>query len=103
MEYEAETFLLDLYLPNNTILQGIRASAGDPGGCDLLIGMDVIGHGDLSITNCNHRTCFSYRAPSVAEIDFVEEVQEFKRQYGGWNPQGMPNRHQRRSNKKKKR
>ena len=40
---------------------------------DVLIGMDIIRHGDFSITNTNSATTFSFRIPSVAEIDYVQE------------------------------
>ena len=37
---------------------------------DVVIGMDVICNGDLAITNQDDKTTFSFRIPSVAEIDF---------------------------------
>ena len=39
----------------------------------ILIGMDIIKHGDFSITNVNGKTTFSFRTPSVKEIDYVKE------------------------------
>ena len=35
--------------------------------------MDIIRHGDFSITNVNNKTTFSFRTPSVEEIDYVKE------------------------------
>ena len=40
---------------------------------DALIGMDVISLGDFSITNLNGVTCFSFRVPSMHEIDYVKQ------------------------------
>lgn len=37
---------------------------------DVVIGMDVICHGDLAITNKDDKTTFSFRIPSETEIDF---------------------------------
>lgn len=45
------------------------------GGCDALIGMDVITLGDFSITNHKGITCMSFRCPSSHEIDYVTNLQ----------------------------
>ncbi len=37
----------------------------------ILIGMDIINHGDLAITNYHQKTTLSFRVPSVEEVDFV--------------------------------
>jgi uncharacterized protein YecA (UPF0149 family) len=39
----------------------------------MLIGMDIIATGDFAITNNNNETVFSFRHPSNAIIDFVQE------------------------------
>jgi len=39
----------------------------------MLIGMDVICKGDFAITNFQGNTTFSFRMPSMYEIDFVAE------------------------------
>lgn len=44
----------------------------------LLIGMDIITLGDFTITNYNGKTTMTFRFPSLAEVDYVKEVQEFK-------------------------
>ena len=43
--------------------------------------MDIIKHGDFSITNTNNRTTFSFRTPSIQEIDYVKESKKYKK-YG---------------------
>ncbi len=40
-----------------------------------IIGMDVITLGDLSITNLNGQTWMTFRIPSYAATDYVEEWQ----------------------------
>ena len=61
--YDASIYLLDLMLPNRMLVKALRVSEGDFDDCDILIGMDVIRLGDLSITNL-HNTVFSFRIPS---------------------------------------
>ncbi len=71
-----QTYTVDVGLPNNVIIQGIIATEVDAlsGGCDALIGMDIITLGDFSITNHNGNTCMSFRVPSSHEIDYVKNL-----------------------------
>ena len=68
------TYTIDIKLPNGVLIQGIIATEVDAlsGGCDALIGMDVITLGDFSITNHKGLTCMSFRVPSGHEIDYVK-------------------------------
>lgn len=70
------TYTIDIQLPNKVIIQGIIATEVDAlsGGCDALIGMDVISIGDFSITNHKGVTCMSFRVPSGHEIDYVKNL-----------------------------
>jgi hypothetical protein len=43
---------------------------------DLLIGMDIIRSGDFAVSNYQNRTIFSFRCPSLEEIDFQKEIGE---------------------------
>lgn len=68
------TYLIDIGLPNRIIIPNIVVSCADLGeDIDVLIGMDIIKHGDFAITNTNNSTTFSFRIPSIEEIDYVEE------------------------------
>jgi len=78
-EYETDTYLVNLFLPNNVLIIGIRVSEGTIGGGDVLIGMDVITHGDFAITNYNGQTWWTFRVPSNEPIDFVQEIEEHKK------------------------
>lgn len=70
---KVNTYLIDLYLPNNVILGGVTATEfTSVGGSDLLIGMDIIGIGDFAISNFENKTMFSFRYPSIAKTDYVE-------------------------------
>ena len=67
-------YIISVSLPNHLNIENIMISSGNLGeGVDILIGMDIITLGDFSITNYNNKTIFSFRFPSVKEIDFVKE------------------------------
>ena len=68
------TYTIDVKLLNNVVIQGVTATGVDKlsGGCDALIGMDIITLGDFSITNHQGTTCMSFRVPSLHEIDYVK-------------------------------
>ena len=44
-------------------------------GHSIIIGMDIISKGDLSITNYSGRTVISFRTPSLEVIDYVGEIE----------------------------
>jgi hypothetical protein len=66
-----ETFLVSILLPNKVIMQAVRVTKGEISGYDVLIGMDIIGAGDFAVTHKDNKTTFSFRFPSIEEIDFV--------------------------------
>lgn len=68
----AETYLINIGLPNNVMVHTLRVTKGVMTGFDVLIGMDVIMNGDFVITNKSQKTTFTFRMPSMAEIDFVQ-------------------------------
>jgi predicted aspartyl protease len=65
-------YLVNLYLPNNIGVSKVRVAEGIPGGCDMLIGMDIITLGDFAVSNMDGCTAFSFRMPSLQKIDFCE-------------------------------
>jgi len=69
---ETEAYLVNIGLPNQVGFAGIRVTKGDLAGTDVLIGMDIIGQGDFAVTNKDGKTTFSFRVPSVQEIDFTK-------------------------------
>lgn len=66
-------YAINLFLPNQVGFQFVKVTEGVFSGFDLLIGMDIITTGDFSITNVGGKTTFSFRVPSVKEVDFVSE------------------------------
>jgi predicted aspartyl protease len=66
-------YAINLNLPNQVGFQFVRVTEGVLSGFDLLIGMDIITTGDFSITNVGGKTTFSFRVPSIKEVDFLKE------------------------------
>ena len=73
-EQLAETYLVNIALPNKVIFHSVRVTKGRLRVGDVLIGMDIIGMGDFSVTNSGGITKFSYRTPSIEHIDYVEQA-----------------------------
>ncbi|MFC1580010.1 retropepsin-like aspartic protease [Thermodesulfobacteriota bacterium] len=77
---DSEVFLVNIALPGNVMLPGIRVTEGVIfGHCEVLIGMDIINQGDFAFTNKDGKSTFSFRLPSLEEIDFVKEAESQKK------------------------
>jgi gag-polyprotein putative aspartyl protease len=73
---EFPIYFIHLVLPNRLVFHNIEViefSYGDDDDCDLIIGMDIMTQGDLSMTNQEGRTVFSFRIPSLHTLDFEAE------------------------------
>ena len=71
---EKPTYIVDLYLLNNVRVPQVKVVEMDNvEDAQVLIGMDVITHGDFSITNYKGITWFSFRVPSLHQLDYVED------------------------------
>ena len=70
-------YVVDVLLRNNVLVKDALVMGSEIGGqgIDILIGMDIIGMGDFAVTNVNGNTVFSFRIPSIEEIDFLKQVQ----------------------------
>jgi predicted aspartyl protease len=68
----SSVYLVNIYLPNQVKVIDVQVAEGIPAGCDMLIGMDIITLGDFAVTNFDGHTTFSFRMPSLAEIDFCK-------------------------------
>lgn len=66
-------YKVNITLPNNFLIKDVKVMEADLKGNDFdaLIGMDIITLGDFSITNIDQKTKFSFRIPSIKEIDYV--------------------------------
>jgi predicted aspartyl protease len=68
-------YLVDLFLPNKVIfpcLQVIEAIID--GQFNMLIGMDIIGKGDFSVSSHKGIRMFSFRMPSLVNIDYTGKL-----------------------------
>ena len=75
----ANTYLVNIYLPNKVAFSEVRITEGEIGGiADVLIGMDIIIRGDFAVTNKDGKTIFSFRVPSIEHINFVEQAESQK-------------------------
>ena len=71
---EVNAYYINVGLPNGVIVKDLLVSESDLGDeIDVLIGMDVISKGDFSITNYNGKTTFSFRIPSIEDIDLLKK------------------------------
>ena len=69
---QAQTYVIDLYLNPQLRFSGLQVTEGKiSNNIDCLIGMDIMNHGDFSITNFNGKTTMSFRLPSLHEIDYL--------------------------------
>lgn len=73
---ERNTYLVDIELPNNVRIKDLVVSDSEIGGqaIGMLVGMDVIGAGDFSVSNFNGKTVFTFRMPSEKTTDYVAEI-----------------------------
>ena len=67
----SEVYMVSVGLPNKLIIENLRVTVGNFPDFDSLIEMDIICLGDFSISHVNKKTTFTYRFPSISEIDFV--------------------------------
>ena len=76
----SNTYLVNMFLPNHVAVVGVLVSecANIAGNFGAIIGMDIIGQGDLSITNVDGYTCMSYRIPSIQAVDYVIEANRIR-------------------------
>lgn len=72
---ESLTYMVNFQLPNGVVIgfAMVTELGKHEGGFDVIVGMDVISLGDFSITNVRGQTCMSFRTPSCATIDYVEQ------------------------------
>ena len=73
-EVQINAYLIDMVLPNSVVIQNIVVTCPKiDTDIDVIIGMDVMKHGDLSLSFANGQTTFSFAVPSVEPIDFVKK------------------------------
>lgn len=72
-------YVVDVHINGSVCVQNVIVTLGVISkDFDCLIGMDIITLGDFSVTNFQGITTFSFRMPSIKEIDYVKELKEQK-------------------------
>ena len=73
---EANTYLVDIMLPNDVRIDDVRVADSEIGlqGIGMLIGMNIINQGDMAVSNNEGITIFSFRMPSAGIIDYVKQI-----------------------------
>ena len=71
---DAHVYEVDIVLPNNYRCKKIKVIGGEMNNTfhDILIGMDIIGLGDFSVSNYKGKTAFTFRIPSQETIKYDE-------------------------------
>jgi predicted aspartyl protease len=67
-----DAHLANIVLPNGLDIKDLEIYSMPDMLVDCLLGADIISKGDFSISNFNGRSIVSFRMPSVADIDFVQ-------------------------------
>lgn len=69
---DANTYVIDLVLPDNMIIQNLNVTCGNLNNTDVLVGMDIMNMGDFSVSNYKGQTKFTFRRPSLQHADYVK-------------------------------
>lgn len=87
-------YIITVLLPSNVVFNDIEVSESEIAaeGIGLLIGMDIISTGDFAVSNFKRKTTFTFRIPSIEEIDFIEKKQ-IKKKVKGWHRKDIPRRY----------
>ena len=80
---DVDTFLVDILLPNEVLVKGVRVARAVLKDADVLIGMDIITLGDFAVTNVGGKTKFSFQFPSRIFIAFPVYLSEILRFLSG--------------------
>ena len=67
-------YKIDLKIRSDFIIKDVfvLSSEIDKQNLDIIIGMDIINLGDFSVSNYNGKTSFSFRIPSLANANYLQ-------------------------------
>ena len=74
-ERQGYRHLANVYLPNKVLFPSVEVVDAVME-ADLLISMDIIGHGDFAITHKYGKTVMSFQVPAHTQIDFVHSIRQ---------------------------
>lgn len=73
------TYIVNIELPNKLVITDVTVTECDnlsqnpSDNIHVLIGMDIFSLGDFSLTNHNGKSWFSFRFPSMHQVDYVDQ------------------------------
>lgn len=67
-------YYVNVLLPSGMVAKKVLVIEGDPIGCDVLIGMDILSEGDFIYSYNNDTTQFGFRAPSELTEAKMKEI-----------------------------
>lgn len=70
------TYLVDIVLPNDVTVKDVEVCGSDIGEQNLgvLIGMNIITQGDFAVSNFEGHTSFTFRIPSIKNVNYAQEA-----------------------------
>lgn len=73
---ECASYVVNIVIPPNVGVSGVQVVETDAlQGCQALIGMDIIQHGDLAVTASGNQTWVSFRIPHGPPVDYVADIE----------------------------
>jgi hypothetical protein len=80
-------YLVNIYLPNHVAIYDVKVTEIpiSDSNFGILIGMDIISLGDFSLSAFEGKTSLSFRIPSVANIDYVKDINSLQHHEPGRN------------------
>jgi len=73
-EYTTPFYYVNILLPGQIHIPNLLVPLGQLSGCDLLIGMDIMGKGDFAVSNFGNETMFTFRMPSKQGVDYAKQA-----------------------------
>lgn len=68
--FDTKRYLVDIVLPNKIVVRKVQVTEAVLNNWDVIIGMDIICLGDFAISNYQGKTRFSFRIPSIQDVDY---------------------------------
>lgn len=80
-EVDVDIYVVDILLPGGMAIPSVTVSSGILDGFDVLVGMDIISLGDFAITGTPGHKAMTFRVPSTAVIDLVDDTRNVYKYY----------------------
>ena len=68
--FDTKRYVVDIVLPNKIVVRKVQVTEAVLNNWDVIIGMDIICLEDFAISNYQGKTRFSFRIPSIQDVDY---------------------------------